>query len=226
MWAVLPVKAFTQAKQRLADFLTPLQRQELAQAMFEDVLQALRDSGTIEHILVVTNDAQVADIGAAYGAQILQESSLTAPQGLNAAVAQGFGALAVLGVKHALILHADLPLLHSDDVRALCLQHKTGTISVVADRHQQGSNALLCDVPAPIAFCYGANSFTQHQAQAQKADVDYLRQALPRLQLDIDTADDVAYLLQHLPPHCASKTAALLRRLPLSSLFQTIGIPV
>ena len=41
VWAAVPVKAFTGAKQRTASVLSPLQREQLAAVMVEDVLDAL-----------------------------------------------------------------------------------------------------------------------------------------------------------------------------------------
>ena len=41
VWAAVPVKEFTGAKQRLAALLTPAQREILAATMLEDVLAAL-----------------------------------------------------------------------------------------------------------------------------------------------------------------------------------------
>ena len=41
VWAAVPVKEFTGAKQRLAALLTPEQREMLAATMLEDVLAAL-----------------------------------------------------------------------------------------------------------------------------------------------------------------------------------------
>ena len=41
VWAAVPVKEFTGAKQRLAALLTPDQREILAATMLEDVLAAL-----------------------------------------------------------------------------------------------------------------------------------------------------------------------------------------
>ena len=47
MWVVLPVKAFDLAKQRLAEVLNDDQRQQLAIAMFNDVVSALKNTPEI-----------------------------------------------------------------------------------------------------------------------------------------------------------------------------------
>jgi len=54
--AVLPIKSFSEAKHRLSEQLTAGPRRALAEAMFSDVLTALRRSERVEAILVVTVD--------------------------------------------------------------------------------------------------------------------------------------------------------------------------
>ena len=54
--AILPVKSFGAAKQRLADVLGGGARNALAQAMFSDVLTSLRRVPELDEIAVVTAD--------------------------------------------------------------------------------------------------------------------------------------------------------------------------
>src|SRR2546423_1785219 len=55
--AVVPIKTFDLAKQRLARALARGSRESLAQAMFADVLGALRRAERVERVAVVTADA-------------------------------------------------------------------------------------------------------------------------------------------------------------------------
>jgi 2-phospho-L-lactate guanylyltransferase len=71
--AVLPIKNFTEAKQRLETMLTPGPRRALAEAMFSDVLTALRRSSTVEDILVVTRDHTAQQIAGGHGALVLDD---------------------------------------------------------------------------------------------------------------------------------------------------------
>ena len=54
--AILPIKSFAIAKQRLEQELPPGQRRALAEAMFYDVLVALRRTNSLEGTVVVTAD--------------------------------------------------------------------------------------------------------------------------------------------------------------------------
>ena len=57
--AILPVKSFGAAKQRLGSLLGTGSRQALAQAMFQDVLASLRKVEGIEQIVVVASEPSV-----------------------------------------------------------------------------------------------------------------------------------------------------------------------
>src|SRR5262249_963448 len=54
LWAVVPIKERSSAKERLAPILRPEARQALALAMLEDVLEALTATRGIGGLLVVT----------------------------------------------------------------------------------------------------------------------------------------------------------------------------
>jgi 2-phospho-L-lactate guanylyltransferase len=58
--AILPVKRFADAKQRLGATITDPLRRRLAQAMVEDVLVALDLAAAVELTIVVTSEPAVA----------------------------------------------------------------------------------------------------------------------------------------------------------------------
>ncbi len=62
IWAVVPVKEFARAKQRLAGLLSAGLRQKLADAMFEDVLESLSAVNDLAGIVVVTVDPEAGAI--------------------------------------------------------------------------------------------------------------------------------------------------------------------
>lgn len=111
--AVLPIKQLADAKQRLAGLLQPEERSQLFTCMVEDVLTAVESCPLIDRILVVTNDAAVADMASAYSAETMPEPS---PPGLSAAVAAAGRALAAEAVHTLLFLPGDLPLVTPDEI--------------------------------------------------------------------------------------------------------------
>ena len=71
--AVLPVKSFVRAKQRLAEDLSPGPRNALAEAMFADVLTALRRTPALDGIVVVTGDRTAQRLAAGHGVEVADD---------------------------------------------------------------------------------------------------------------------------------------------------------
>jgi len=105
MWVVLPLKALSPVKSRLAPVLSPDQREGLMKAMIGDVLAALQNCPHVEGILLVSRDPNVPALAAEYGAEIL---NLEKDEDLNSAVNAASDHLLEKGVKRALILHGDI----------------------------------------------------------------------------------------------------------------------
>ena len=75
LWAVVPIKNFDRAKERLAGILTASERQFLFTAMLEDVLQTLSQCPALTGIVLVTREPQAQILGQRYGARSLIEQS-------------------------------------------------------------------------------------------------------------------------------------------------------
>ncbi len=71
--AVLPVKRFAAAKQRLAPGIGATHRAELAAAMLEDVLEAIGAARSIERTIVVTSEPRAIELAAARGAEVVAD---------------------------------------------------------------------------------------------------------------------------------------------------------
>jgi 2-phospho-L-lactate guanylyltransferase (CobY/MobA/RfbA family) len=74
IWAVVPVKALTSSKQRLAPALGS-RREAFARGLLAQTLFALAGSRSVSGVLVVTADAEVADEARRGGAEVLQEEA-------------------------------------------------------------------------------------------------------------------------------------------------------
>ncbi|MDQ3849785.1 MAG: NTP transferase domain-containing protein, partial [Actinomycetota bacterium] len=107
-FAVLPVKRFDDAKQRLDGELSPGMRRALAEAMLTDVLLALRRAEAVAEVLMVTAEPAAEAIGRGYGALVIHEP-----------VQEGQSPAAQLGVRHALDAGASRVLLVPGDCPAL-----------------------------------------------------------------------------------------------------------
>lgn len=186
--AILPIKSFDQAKQRLRDTLRPTTRRVLAEAMFSDVLVALRRCAAIERVLVVSGDRGAQRIAAGYGAMVLQDGEL----GHNVAAAQGIRRALELRFTRVLLVPGDCPLLDPAELDQLVDRGAASRSAlIVPDRHGTGTNALLLSPPDAIMPAFGPGSCRRHQELAAAAGLDVQTVPVESLALDVDTPEDL-----------------------------------
>ena len=182
--AVLPVKRFTAAKQRLDRD----DRAAVMREMVQGVLQALGAS-VIERVLVVTSDADAAQLARDHGAEVVDEPGLL---GHSAAAALGVARAQVLGATRVLLLPGDCPLMQAEDIDALLAAHTGPGVVVLCDRHGTGTNGLLLEPPDAITPAYGPGSRERHERLAAAAGARCVVDERPAFQYDVDTVDDLA----------------------------------
>ena len=117
--ALMPVKGFHNAKQRLSPLLSVGARELLAETMFRDVLRQVRLARGLAGTFVVTGDDKVAAIAAAAGAAVIREN---AENGETSAVDFARLELKRDGCQAVLIIPADMPLMRAEDVDAVLAQ--------------------------------------------------------------------------------------------------------
>ncbi|CAA0122202.1 2-phospho-L-lactate guanylyltransferase [BD1-7 clade bacterium] len=221
MWAVLPVKGFSESKQRLADVLTPEQRSRLSQAMFQDVLGALAGSQSVKQILVITSDDDVAVTADNFDAVVVKEPDDV--RGLNAAVCYALEQVAGFGAERALILHGDVPLVTPTDLDYLASSHLEGSVTLSPDTSHSGTNGMVCDIPAELTFSYGENSFDKHRDSASKNGLLCTTVAVPGISLDVDNLSDLIRLNERIKARPQLATAQYLRRTEIQSLIDALS---
>jgi 2-phospho-L-lactate guanylyltransferase len=190
--AILPVKRFSDAKQRLGASVADPLRRDLARAMVGDVLSALR-----ERTIVVTCEDSVAAAARYLGAIVLPD---TAEESQSAAVAQGVERAAAEGFERVLCIPGDCPALDPGELAALLEAPPTvaSAVVVVPDRHGTGTNGLLLTPPGAISPSFGPGSCERHLHLAREAGVTVRVERLPSLLLDIDTGADLDVLRERL----------------------------
>jgi 2-phospho-L-lactate guanylyltransferase len=191
--AILPVKRFAQAKQRLGASVADPLRLELARAMVGDVLAALAETASIEHTIVVTGEPSVTDTARAQGAIVLDD---IARDGQSAAVTLGVERALAEGMERALCIPGDCPTLDPDELQALLSAPRSGEpeVVIVPDRHGTGTNGLLLAPPDAISPSFGPDSCERHRALAHAAGVVCRIERPASLLLDIDTGEDLTAL--------------------------------
>jgi 2-phospho-L-lactate/phosphoenolpyruvate guanylyltransferase len=211
--AVLPVKRFGAAKQRLGVALAPEARRELAQAMVADVLDALGAVPGLDGVLVVTGEPLAAAAAAERRVAVLHDP---ADAGQSAAAALGIAEALRRGAARVLLVPGDCPALDAAEVGRLLGDGPPGpSVTVVPDRHGSGTNALLLAPPAVIAPAFGPGSRARHEALAVAAGATCAVTEVASLGLDVDTPEDLRALRDALAGNArgAARTRATLERL-------------
>ena len=205
MWALLPLKQFAYAKQRLAEVLCDEERYHLFEAMVKDVLSVLHGHPDIEGTWVVSDDPVAEMLAAEYGAEWVTESILRA-RGLNWSVQAGVTALARRGVHDVMVIHGDLPLLTCSEISKLVAAHRKlrgveaqskPSMTIVPDVRFQGSNCLVCSPASSMHYRFGKESFSAHLGEAEQLGMEVQIMEIPGIMLDIDTPADLIHLVGH-----------------------------
>jgi len=217
--AVLPVKRFAAAKQRLAPRLPPAARAELAEAMLADVLAAVSAAETIVSVAVVTSEPRAARLARSAGADVVYDAreagqSEAATRGIEHALGAGFD--------RALLLPGDTPLVTAGGLDALLESPRRAGVEIVVvpDRHGTGTNGLLLRPPDALAPSFGPDSLVRHLAFAREASLGWEVDHFAALEHDVDTPEDLDALVRAIGsarPGAAPRTRGVLARVDLRS---------
>jgi 2-phospho-L-lactate guanylyltransferase len=193
--AVLPVKRFGAAKQRLAAGIDEERRAMLAAAMLGDVLDAIGRTRAIERTIVVTAEPRAVELAEGAGAEALTDF---ADEGHSEAALAGIAAAEARGADCVVLLPMDCPLLDPRELDRLLTGMPESYVAVVPDRHGTGTNALALAPPSAIRPAFGEGSCARHVAAAREAGLPFSVEELPSLALDLDTPADVVALTRAL----------------------------
>ena len=191
--AILPVKSFGAAKQRLSDQFGQGAREALAQAMFSDVLASLRRVKRLDAIAVVTDDSRAESAAGGSRVLVIRDRDLT-----------GQSDATRLGIRHALecefervlLVPGDTPLLDPLEVDGMLTRASAEHLDavIVPDRAGTGTNALLLRPPQAFDPSFGPGSLERHIDAASAAGIKFRVERVRSLMHDVDTPDDLADL--------------------------------
>jgi 2-phospho-L-lactate/phosphoenolpyruvate guanylyltransferase len=191
--AILPVKSFGAAKQRLSHLLGQGSREALAQAMFSDVLASLRRVKGLDTIAVVTDDARAESAARGGRVIVIRDRDET-----------GQSDATRLGIEHALecefervlLVPGDTPLLDPLEIDGMLTRASAERLDavIVPDRGGTGTNGLLLRPPTAFGPSFGPGSLERHIEAASHAGIRFRVERVRSLMHDVDTADDLADL--------------------------------
>ncbi|HUB14389.1 MAG TPA: 2-phospho-L-lactate guanylyltransferase [Acetobacteraceae bacterium] len=206
VWAAVPVKEFTGAKQRLATILSAEQRDVLAATMLEDVLAALAGARRLGGILVNTVEPRAAALAARCGARVVTDG---ARDGHTGAV-NGMARLLAKAGHAMLTLPGDIPCVTAAEVDAVVASLRPAPSFTIVPAHDElGSNAVLCAPPGCVKLRFGDDSYFPHLAAARRNGIEPTIVRLPGIAMDIDHPADLRMFLR--APRLPTRTLALLR---------------
>ena len=191
---VLPVKAFHDAKGRLAGELEPHERQALAVAMADRVVAA---AGPLP-VFVVCDDPTVVRWARSIGATVV-DPGLT---GLDRAARAGVDAVRAAGYGRVVVSHADLPL--ADDLLAVA---DGDGVTIVTDRHGDGTNVISLATDLDFDFAYGPGSKERHLEEARRRGQRVRLVTEGPLCWDVDVPEDLSATVRALLADSAERAA-------------------
>jgi 2-phospho-L-lactate/phosphoenolpyruvate guanylyltransferase len=191
--AIVPIKSLAQAKQRLSKAVAGGTRRTLVQAMFSDVLGALRRTEGLDAIAVITDDVVADSLARADRVVVLTDGR---EAGQSQATQVGIDYAGEHGFDRVLLVPGDTPLLDPVELEDLLMRCARDEIdvAVVPDRHGSGTNALLISPPGSFPPSFGPDSLERHVSNARDAGLVHRVEHVPSLALDVDTPSDLAEL--------------------------------
>jgi 2-phospho-L-lactate guanylyltransferase len=193
LWIVIPVKDTRYSKQRLADLLGAGERQALAHAMLDDVVEAVVGVSRDVEVALVTVDPYAREVAARHSFRVIDEG---AHDGHTGAVDGGRHVLAAEGAAGILTMPGDIPLVTTAEIEALLRAHDADEgFTIVPAHDRQGSNAVACSPPERVPLRFGSDSFYPHLEAARRVGLVPQVVEVAGISTDVDTPEDVDRLL-------------------------------
>jgi 2-phospho-L-lactate guanylyltransferase len=180
-WVLVPIKAFSAAKQRLGHVLDDADRASLVREMAAHVLAAASPLP----VCVACDDHDVADFAEEHGALVCWTPGL----GLNGAVEAGVASLTERGAAYVTVVHGDLPT--ASGIGAL--EHFDG-VTIAPDRRRTGTNLLRVPTASGFAMRFGRDSLRAHLDECERRSLETWVLDRDDLAFDVDEPEDLASL--------------------------------
>lgn len=184
---VIPIRAFTSGKARLAEVLDHDERVRLAVSMAGSVVAAARPLPMV----IVSSAGEVREWAHAARITVIDDPGT----GLNAAVDAGCAHLRALGLERVIVAHADLPRARPGSL-AQFAQSQPDIVTIVPCHRDDGTPVLSRPATATFPFAYGPDSARLHADNARQAGftVRIVRDA--ELGFDVDLPEDLPDLIK------------------------------
>ncbi len=187
MWAIIPINNFNESFSRLSNVLNKKQREEMTQILATQVLDALTPIASVEKIIVLSNEIEW--LSSFWNKKIVVLPEPDTEQ-FSEKIDNTAQWIQSQGVTAMLYLSIDLPYIQQEDIENLISQHISG-LSIVEAKKDNGTNALILDLPTKMEFQFGPNSFSKHLAEARSKNINTTIVNIECLSLDLDDWNDL-----------------------------------
>lgn len=189
---LVPVKNLENAKERLSPVLSRAERRTLAEAMLQDVLQALAALNHPTRVGVVTSDLFATALAQRHGFAVISDST---NRGESDAIARATEHCMAHGEETTLVIPGDIPLVQAQDIEQVLAAAPAQGSVLVPGWDGRGSNAVWRRPANLFPLRFGNDSFQPHLRAAQATGMPCVVLRLPRVGLDVDNSSDLARLL-------------------------------
>ena len=190
--AIIPVKQFSKAKTRLD--LSIEDTRVLCKLLLEEVLGTISKSSLIEKIILVSKEDEAFKIGKKFDCiEIFDETE----SGVNNAISLADSWISNSNFTHSVIFPQDIPFMTTQDIDILfnfCIFENS--VILVPSRHFDGTNALIRTPSDIMETRYDEGSYKFQFESAMLKTSHYSLALIHRIMLDIDSRDDVNFVLQ------------------------------
>jgi 2-phospho-L-lactate guanylyltransferase len=185
---LVPIKNLSSAKQRLSPILNPEERFALAQAMCEDVLQAVADWPNRPPVAVVTGDPLARALATRLNFDVIADDE---NGGETSAIAMATAVCRERGARSTLVIPADIPLIETADLQKIADSAPPQGAVLVTDAARRGTNAAWRAPADLFPLHFGNDSFLPHLASAKATGLPCIVLDLPSLARDVDRPEDL-----------------------------------
>jgi 2-phospho-L-lactate/phosphoenolpyruvate guanylyltransferase len=189
---LIPVKNLPAAKQRLAAVLDQPAREQLAQAMLHDVVEAIATWENHPPCALVTGDPFAGELARQYGLELIADPE---NPGETGAIEMATEICSQRGEKNTLVIPADIPLIEADELKNIFARApEEGTLLVPAG-DGRGTNAAFRSPANLFPLRFGNDSFKPHLAAAKATGKPCVVLQSPGIAVDVDNPEDLQRLL-------------------------------
>jgi|HubBroStandDraft_6_1064221.scaffolds.fasta_scaffold141916_2 2-phospho-L-lactate/phosphoenolpyruvate guanylyltransferase len=189
---LVPVKDLKNAKQRLAAILDQAARTQLAQAMLEDVLEALASWSARPGVALVTRDPFGLQLASRFDFEVIMDHANTSE---TDAIAMATHICETRHVESTLVIPADIPFIAQEELAQIYASAPAQGSVLVPASDGRGTNAAFRRPAGLFPLRFGNDSFQPHLAAAEATGMPCVVLKLAGIGIDVDNPADLKQLI-------------------------------